>query len=72
MNFLRIAEGLDVAPALAELARQPEYWLALDTDGTRIILLLGGGDARLLEAELARSLAADRPSTRDPRRRPWR
>jgi hypothetical protein len=52
-NFLLIAEALDVAPALAELARQPEYWLALNPDETRIILLLGGDDVRLLEPELA-------------------
>src|SRR3954470_19091615 len=51
-NFLRIAVGLDVPPALAELARQPEYWLALNADDTRIILLLGADAARLLEAEL--------------------
>jgi Aspartyl/Asparaginyl beta-hydroxylase len=52
-NFTRIAEGLDVAPALAELARQPEYWLQLNTDDSRSIPLLGAADCRLLEAELA-------------------
>lgn len=51
-NFLKIADGLDVAPALAELARQPHYWLRLNLDESRIILLLGADNARLLEAEL--------------------
>jgi aspartyl/asparaginyl beta-hydroxylase (cupin superfamily) len=51
-NFTRIAGGLDVAPALAELARQPEYWLQLNTDDSRSIPLLGVADCRLLESEL--------------------
>lgn len=50
-RFVKIAEGLDVAPALAELARQPEYWLRLNPDDSTYIPLLGAGDARLLETE---------------------
>lgn len=51
-RFVKIAEGLDVAPALAELARQPEYWMHLNADDATSIPLLGAGNARLLEAEL--------------------
>jgi hypothetical protein len=51
-NFTGIVAGLDVAPALAELARQPEYWLQLNADESRSIPLLGVDDCRLLEAEL--------------------
>jgi hypothetical protein len=52
-NFIKIADGLDVGPALAELARQPDYcWLDLRGDEQRFILLLGADDARIYEAEL--------------------
>ncbi len=34
-NFVKIASGLAVAPALAELARQPEYWPRLNPDASR-------------------------------------
>ncbi|MBV9884566.1 MAG: aspartyl/asparaginyl beta-hydroxylase domain-containing protein [Sphingomonadaceae bacterium] len=52
-NFVRIAAGLDVAPALAELARQPEeLWLQLGADALRSIALIGGMGGRRLEAEL--------------------
>lgn len=51
-NFVKIAEGLDVAPALAELARRGEYWMRLNPDESRYMPLLGAGDVRLLEAEL--------------------
>jgi hypothetical protein len=53
-NFLRIADGLDVAPALAELARQPAgHWLRIDSGELRYIPLLAGTFERQLEAELA-------------------
>jgi aspartyl/asparaginyl beta-hydroxylase (cupin superfamily) len=51
-NFTAIAAGLDVAPALAELAARGEYWVALGNDDLRTIPLLGVDDAPLLEAEL--------------------
>lgn len=51
-NFVKIADGLDVAPALAELARNSEYWIELNPDGTHLMPLLGADDLRLLEAEL--------------------
>jgi hypothetical protein len=55
-NFVRIAAGLDVGPALAELAcRSDELWLQLGADALRSIGLLGGAGERRLEAELAES-----------------
>jgi hypothetical protein len=52
-NFVRIAENLDVAPALAELARQPDHhWIQLCADDLRYIPLLAGAAERQLEAEL--------------------
>jgi len=51
-RFVRIATGLDVGPALAELARQPEYWIMLGANAQEFIPLIGAEDARLLEAEL--------------------
>lgn len=52
-NFVKIAEGLDVAPALDELARQPDYvWLKLNPDASRYIPLLAGAGERQFEAEL--------------------
>jgi len=51
-NFVKIADGLDVASALAALARQPHFWLRLNPDESRYVPLLGAGNARLLEAEL--------------------
>ena len=52
-NFVRIAEALDVAPALAELARQPDfYWIQISDDDLRYIHLLTGPGSRQLEAEL--------------------
>lgn len=52
-NFLKIADGLDVAPALAELARQPDYvWLRVNPDASRYIPLLAGAGERQFEAEL--------------------
>lgn len=52
-NFVKIAEGLEVGAALAELAGQPDYlWLRLNADDSRYIALLGDGGERRLEAEL--------------------
>jgi hypothetical protein len=52
-NFLKIAEGLEVGAALAELAGQPDhFWLRLNPDASRYIPLLGAGGERRLEAEL--------------------
>ena len=57
-NFVRIAAGLDVAPALAELARQPEHiWLRLGDDDLLSIPLLGGTCERQLTAQLSESWA---------------
>ena len=50
--FVKIAEGLDVEPALAQLARWPECWICLGATEQAYIPLLGAGNARLLEAEL--------------------
>lgn len=52
-NFTIIAEGLDVAPALAELAALPAYyWLQINRDRSVYVPLLGHDDARVMEAEL--------------------
>jgi aspartyl/asparaginyl beta-hydroxylase (cupin superfamily) len=52
-NFVRIAEGLEVGAALAELAGQPDYhWLRLNRDASRYLPLLDDGGERRLEAEL--------------------
>lgn len=52
-KFVKIAGGLDVAPALAELARQPDHvWLRLHPDASRYIPLLAGAGERQFEAEL--------------------
>jgi len=52
-NFVKIAEGLEVSAALAELGGQPEHvWLRLNPDASRYIPLLDHGRARRLEAEL--------------------
>ena len=52
-RFVKIAEGLDVAPALAQLARWPECWILLGNTEQTSIPLLGVGDQRLLETELS-------------------
>src|SRR5688572_23425235 len=45
--FVKIAEGLDVAPALAELARLPDYcWVLINPDEGAFILLLAGQHER--------------------------
>jgi aspartyl/asparaginyl beta-hydroxylase (cupin superfamily) len=52
-NFVSIASDLDVAPVLAELARQPDYhWIRLGADELRYIPLLAGAEERQQEAEL--------------------
>jgi hypothetical protein len=52
-NFVKIAEGLEVGAAVAELAGQPDYlWLRLNPDASRYISLLGADGERRLEAEL--------------------
>jgi hypothetical protein len=52
-NFVKIAEGLDVAPALAALARQPDHhWIRIDREKMRYLPLLAGAWERQLEAEL--------------------
>lgn len=52
-NFVKIAEGLEVGAALAELAAQPDHlWLRLNPDASRYISLLGPARERRLEAEL--------------------
>ncbi|HEY5710264.1 MAG TPA: aspartyl/asparaginyl beta-hydroxylase domain-containing protein [Allosphingosinicella sp.] len=51
-NFIRIAEGLDVAPALADITGHPEHWVRLGGDTLLTIQLLDHGYERQLEAEL--------------------
>ena len=51
-NFVKIADGLEISPALAELARHPEYWIKIYSDDSRFVPLLGADKSRLLEAEL--------------------
>jgi len=52
-NFVKIAEGLDVAPALAELARQSEeHWLRIGPGPSRYLALLAGAFERQYLAEL--------------------
>lgn len=52
-NFTLIAEGLDVGPALAELAALPEYfWLQINADRSVYVRLLGHDGSPVLEAEL--------------------
>jgi quercetin dioxygenase-like cupin family protein len=50
-DLVRIANGLDVAPALAQLALCGEYWIELG-EAVRQINLLDHDRGRLLEAEL--------------------
>ena len=49
--LVRIAEGLDVAPVLAELGRCADQWFMLDTE-MRQIPLVGADHGRLMEAQL--------------------
>jgi hypothetical protein len=51
--LIRIAEGLDVAPALAELARLPDYhWILMNPDDGAFIFLLAGDHERQYCEEL--------------------
>lgn len=51
-NFVKIAEGLDVGPALAEIARASDQWTEVNADPPRFIMLLADVFERRLEAEL--------------------
>ena len=52
-NFLKIAERLDVAPALTEIAAQPDLaWLRINTDAMGYIPLLTGECERQFITEL--------------------
>lgn len=51
-NFVRIADGLDVAPALAEIAGRPESWIQLGGDALLTIPLLSANYERQYLAEL--------------------
>jgi aspartyl/asparaginyl beta-hydroxylase (cupin superfamily) len=51
-NFVKIAEGLDVGPALAEIARAPDQWIHVNADPLRFIMLVAGAFERQLEAEM--------------------
>jgi aspartyl/asparaginyl beta-hydroxylase (cupin superfamily) len=51
-NFIRIADGLDVAPALADIAGRPDYWVQLGGDALLTIPLLDSNFERQLEKEL--------------------
>jgi hypothetical protein len=50
-NFFRIAERLDVAPALAELAGRPDLWVEV-CDTARQIPLLDSNGAPIFRGEL--------------------
>jgi Aspartyl/Asparaginyl beta-hydroxylase len=51
--FVKIAEGLSVAPALAEIARLSDNWVEVNPAPQRFIMILSGeGRDRWLEAEL--------------------
>ena len=51
--FVKIAEGLDAAPALAEIARIPEQWVEVNPDPQRFLINLSSdGRDRALAAEL--------------------
>jgi hypothetical protein len=52
-RFVKIADGLDVGPALAQLAKWPEYWFCLGHNEQSYIMLLGADGARQLEEELS-------------------
>jgi aspartyl/asparaginyl beta-hydroxylase (cupin superfamily) len=54
-NFVKIADGLDVGPALAEIDRASDHWIHLNADPLRFIMLISGPFERQLEAELAES-----------------
>jgi hypothetical protein len=52
--FVKIAEGLSVAPALAEIARLSDNWVEVNPDPQRFIMILSGdGRERWLEADLS-------------------
>jgi hypothetical protein len=51
-NFVRIADGLDVAPALARIAGRPDCWVQLGGDALLTIPLLDASHDRQLEADL--------------------
>jgi aspartyl/asparaginyl beta-hydroxylase (cupin superfamily) len=51
--FVKIAEGVDVAPALAELACLPEHcWLRINPDESVFVQLLAGENERQFQREL--------------------
>jgi hypothetical protein len=52
-NFVKIAERLDIAPALAEIAAQPDHvWLRINADALAYIPLLTGACERQFITEL--------------------
>jgi hypothetical protein len=54
--FVKLAEGLVVAPALAEIARHAAQWVEVNPDPQRFIIILSAeGSDRRLEAELPES-----------------
>lgn len=51
--LVKLAEGLSVEPALAEIARVSDNWVEVNPDPQRFIIILSGdGRERWLEAEL--------------------
>jgi hypothetical protein len=54
--LIRIAAGLDVEPALAEIARYGDRWLEI-APGTRQINLIGPSRGRMLESRLGQCWA---------------
>lgn len=51
-RFVAIASGLDVGPALDEIARNGEYWMSPNANQLMSIPLVGGAGGRLLTREL--------------------
>ena len=68
-NFVKVAEGLDVAEALAELARQPDHhWIRINPDASRYIPAPRRRRRAPVRGGTAGDMAADRPCSRPPRR----
>lgn len=51
-NFVKIADGLEVESALAEIAKASDQWIHVNADPLRFIMLVGGAYERQLEERL--------------------
>lgn len=54
-NFVKIADGLDVGPALAEIAEARDHWIHVNDNRLQFIMLISGLYERRMEAELPES-----------------